>query len=86
LSDEYKELFKAYSAGVNDFVDGIGITGTTAKLFPPEFYLLGIHKNIKPWLPTDSLGTVLIIHLGLTWDWVSDLTREFNKLNSPELE
>lgn len=30
----------------------------------------------------DALGT----NLGLTWDWVADLTREFNKINSEELE
>jgi hypothetical protein len=42
--------------------------------------------EMKPWLPTDSLGMILVMHLGLTWDWIPDLTREFNKINSEELE
>ena len=36
-------------------------------------------------MPTDSLGMMLLMHLGLSWDWVSDLTREFNKINDDEL-
>jgi len=35
-------------------------------------------------LPTDSLNMLLIMHLGLTWDWVPDLTRELNEINSEE--
>ena len=59
--------------------------GESAKILPPEFYLLGIQNEIKPWLPTDSVGFMFVMHLALTWDWVADLTREFNKINNEEL-
>jgi len=86
LPPESKALFEAYCAGVNDFVQSVSLSSDSAKAFPPEIYIFGLHRNIKPWLPTDSLGMGLVMHLGLTWDWVADLTREFNKVNSEELE
>jgi acyl-homoserine lactone acylase PvdQ len=84
MPTEEKLIYQAYADGVNDFITSVSLRGESAKIFPPEVYVLGL--NIKPWLPTDSLGMLLVMHLGLTWDWIPDLTREFNKINSEELE
>lgn len=39
----------------------------SAKLFPPEFYLLGL--KYEKWTPIDSLANIVLINFSLTWDW-----------------
>ncbi len=55
----------------------------SAKLFPPEFYLLGL--KYEKWTPIDSLANIVLINFSLTWDWAQDFMREVNKMESEEL-
>ena len=69
LSEEDKELFQAYADGVNDYVNGIDLLkeGSTGRLLPPEFYLLGI--KYEPWTAVDSLSTLKLLSFLLSWNW-----------------
>lgn len=92
-----KKMFQAYADGVNDFVDSIrvggyvpgvndffeenfGIGDGSANLLPPEFYLFGL--EIEPWTPIDSLCSISLIGLSLTWDWAQDMQREITKMEN----
>lgn len=45
LNEEAKNILRSYSAGINDFVAGIGASeNPTAKTLPPEFKVLGISE------------------------------------------
>lgn len=69
--------------GVNDFFEeNFGIGDGSANLLPPEFYLFGL--EIEPWTPIDSLCSISLIGLSLTWDWAQDMQREITKLESEE--
>ncbi len=83
LTKEVQGYFEAYCAGVNAYVDSISLSGDIAKIFPPEFYLLNV--ELKPYLPTDVLSAIMIMHMGITWDWLNDLVRDIHKMESDEL-
>ena len=77
LRDKDRALLQAYSDGVNDFIDGVGLFSDhqTAKLFPPEIYLLGITKP-EPWHPIDVLATLRLVFFHLSFSWTNDLLRD----------
>jgi penicillin G amidase len=63
-------LLESYSAGINDFVENIGLSSDgSAKLFPPEFYVFGISDNWKPWTAIDCVANIKLIGFSITWDW-----------------
>lgn len=68
----------AYSDGVNDYLDGVGILkeDSTGYLLPPEFYALGIQNKISPWTPVDSLAIMKIMNFHLSGNWNHDLLRD----------
>ena len=91
LSSETRAVLQAYSDGINDFVNGVSLTGSgsghTARLLPPEFLTFGINSETwQPWRPQDSLKMIRLISFHLTWNWVGDLTREALRQNHPDLE
>jgi len=69
MSESQKNIFEAYSSGVNDFISSVSLSEGSARLLPPEFYIFGISNKIKPWHPIDSLANILLINFSLTWDW-----------------
>jgi len=73
-----RELLQAYADGVNDYIEGVGILteDSTGNLLPPEFYALGIHKNVNAWTPVDSLVMMKILNFHLTGNWNHDLLRD----------
>ena len=70
MSQEEKDILQSYADGVNDFVSNIKLTGegSTARLLPPEFYVLGIFE-MEPWSPVDSLSLLKLMNFHLTWNW-----------------
>ena len=77
LSPEIKDLLQGYADGVNDFVSGLGFSKeSTAKLLPPEFTLLGISK-FDAWEPEDSMCLIKLMNFHLSWNWQSDLMRDY---------
>jgi penicillin amidase len=79
ISPEDQTNYLAFCAGVNDYVSSL-------TLLPPEFYIAGLQNNVPPWHPTDVLGLLACLNLGMTWDWGADLIREFHKMESDELK
>lgn len=68
---EELNVLQAYSNGINDYVENIRLKDDgSAKLFPPEFYLFGLHKKEwNPWTPADSMAIFKMMEFSLTWDW-----------------
>jgi len=59
---------------------------TTGYLLPPEFYALGIHDNVEPWTPVDTLSLLKIMNFHLSGSWNMDLMREiFSKVEVEEI-
>ena len=72
-------MLKAYTNGVNDYVQGVDLLGgnPTARLLPPEFLLFGITKeSFEPWSPSDSMLCIKMMAFNLSWNWPNDLLRE----------
>lgn len=88
IGAEEASILTAYANGVNDFVQGISLTGerSTARVLPPEFIALGITKeSYEPWTPVDSMLMVRFISFHLTWNWAADLQREALRQAHPDL-
>ena len=86
-SKEEQEMLQNYADGINDFVANIQMDNDgSAKLFPPEFYVLGLHKTAwDPWTPIDTLAIINLMEFSLTFDWQMDWIREILKNESPDL-
>jgi acyl-homoserine lactone acylase PvdQ len=57
----------------------------TAKMLPPEFVLLG-NSRPDPWHPVDSLATMRLIFLHLSFSWTTDYLRDLlSSLENGEL-
>lgn len=89
IDQESKEVFQAFSDGLNDFIKGVSLTsieGNTARLLPPEFITFGITKeNWEPWTPQDCMITMRLMSFHMTWNWGLDLSREAMRQNHPLL-
>lgn len=89
LSKEDIDLLQAYADGVNDYVQGVSLTDsekTTGRFLPPEFVAFGISKeSYKKWEILDSLVTIKLINLNLTWNWGADLQKEILRQNHRDL-
>jgi acyl-homoserine lactone acylase PvdQ len=70
MDNDDKEILQSYCDGINDFVDGIGLTkvNSTAKLLPPEFYAVGLDK-FEPWTPINTLALLKLLNFHLSWNW-----------------
>ena len=80
-------MLLAYADGINDFLDGVGLFNDdqTAKLLPPEFVLLG-NTRPDPWHPVDTLATMRLIFLHLSFSWTTDYLRDLlSNLENGEL-
>lgn len=77
VDPELASVLKAYSDGVNDYVQGISLNPfeqQTARLLPPEFLAFGITKEtFEPWTVIDCITTVRLMSFSLTWNWSADL-------------
>ena len=63
LEQESIEALKAYSDGVNDFVQGVSLSAAeqeqTARLLPPEFLVFGItQESFKKWFNLEKLWVI----------------------------
>ena len=79
LDKESLEVYQAYVDGINDFINNINLMAgegsTTAKLLPPEFYLMN-YTIIEPWTVVDSLSISKLLVFQTSWNWGQDLFRE----------
>ena len=64
MDESMKEVLKAYTDGVNDFLEGIGYLHDeiTAFYLPPEFYANGI-SSVEKWTEEDSLFIFQFLNL-----------------------
>ena len=88
LDSQSREVLQAYADGVNDYVQGVSLfsSSKTARLLPPEFLVFGITKeSFEPWTPVDSIITIKMMSLLLTWDWAANLQREGLRQKHPDL-
>ncbi len=57
LSEEGREILKAFSAGVNAYIN-------TCAHLPREYFILGVEPEL--WVPEDSIVTILLMSYSLT--------------------
>mmetsp|Transcript_39340 Transcript_39340/g.28460 ORF Transcript_39340/g.28460 Transcript_39340/m.28460 type:complete len:114 (+) Transcript_39340:252-593(+) len=70
LTHQQKELIQFYCDGVNEYINRISLTGrgVSARLWPPEFYALGI-DGMDEWTIEDVLSIAKVMTFNLTWNW-----------------
>ena len=86
LSEEVRDGLQAFSNGINDFVDGIGVLsfgGNSGHMLPIEFYAFEVEW--EPWTEIDSLTIMRLTSLMMSFSFIVDIVRE-NLRYVPEIE
>lgn len=74
LPEEDRKILQAYADGVNDFLDGVGKSESTASYLPPEYLAIGV-TEVDRWHPKDTLQLMLMMNFHMTQNWSMDLVR-----------
>ena len=85
LSQDVRDGLKAFSNGINDYVDGIGVSfgGNSGHIMPLEFFAFSVEW--EPWTEMDSLTIMRLTSLMMSFSFTVDIVRETLRY-VPEIE
>ena len=86
LSEEVRDGLQAFSNGINDFVDGIGVFsfgGNSGNMLPIEYYAFEVEW--EPWTEIDSVTFMRLTSLSMSFSFTTDIVREVFR-HIPDLE